>query len=921
MNQEVVDQFAGPGGWDLAARWLGLDPLGIENDDAACATREAAGLRTIQSDIRKVDPIPAWGLISSPPCPTFSAAGKGSGRKELPIVIDIAKRLVAGEDWRLLTTGLEDERTGLVLEPLHWIVEMHRVGMPYRWIALEQVPAVLPVWQLYADILRTLGYSAWAGKLTSEMYGVPQTRIRAILIASLDREVTAPSPTHSKFYPRDRTKLDPGVRKWVSMSEALGWGMTERPYPVLAMSRTTGGPDKEKVGGSEARARIYAERDAGRWIPQDDVELVNNTSRNAGVRLGNEPVPSMYFGERLNKMTWQVRNSGPGAARDPRPVDEAPSYTIRANGSGSHPSGVEWASERHWGHEAPATSIAGDPRMSGRAHHYEGDQGRDSVTVQEALTNGARPEQPVRVSYIEAAILQSFPADYPWQGTKTKKHQQIGNAIPPLLAYHVLAMATGMPIEQPGNEEQVTEETQAPPTTEKWLTPKASKDAKAYGASLGHRIGRFTVKNNMASAKCKLCDARMEITRTSDGEADAQLVNKGGERGEFRCGDEPSTANEPGYTDADVTDSSQMTGPPSEAYVQAKTAEAAMVQRIADARVRFDAGLSSPDALLMSTGDDGGGGQYLGELVAQEANELLMGDDVLDVAADAGPNAQVSAGGWIAPTSYIDDDKPPVQRRWTMPPPLPMTPILGPDGQPWDPFAEMIQLIERFTEIDERSQQKLIGPSEIGLDCDRCLAKKLLQIPMTRETAWLPAIGRAVHNWLERELKKCGDDCGWMSERKVPIGIIGDRLIKGTADAFKNGVVLDFKVVGETTLKKVKSKGASSVYRGQAHSYGRGFELEGYEVTHVMVLYLPRNSPTLANAEKHIEPYSREIAAQVLERAHAIYNTVTTDPSALIRLPRATDCYDCYRFAPLPGEDTAIDNQPRAGQPFAGILT
>ncbi|MGV9899960.1 DNA cytosine methyltransferase, partial [Streptomyces tendae] len=45
----------------------------------------------------------------------------------------------------------------------------------------------------------------------------------------------------------------------------------------------------------------------------------------------------------------------------------------------------------------------------------------------------AGPES-VRISVQEAAALQTFPVGYPFRGTKTRQFEQIGNAVPPLLA-------------------------------------------------------------------------------------------------------------------------------------------------------------------------------------------------------------------------------------------------------------------------------------------------------------------------------------------------------------------------------------------------------------------------------------------------------------------------------------------------------
>jgi DNA (cytosine-5)-methyltransferase 1 len=163
------------------------------------------------------------------------------------------------------------------------------------------------------------------------------------------------------------------------MAEALGWGMTERPYPTVACSRSTGGPDKEKVGGSGARAQIYAERDAGAWVRFGNQD-------NSAVRDVSEPAATLRFGERLNACHW---------------VFERPATTV----VGSFP---------------PETIAAPGYRVS--------------------TADGSRQNAPdsVRVSLEEAALLQSFPSGYPWQGSKTKKFQQVGNAIPPLLALNVL---------------------------------------------------------------------------------------------------------------------------------------------------------------------------------------------------------------------------------------------------------------------------------------------------------------------------------------------------------------------------------------------------------------------------------------------------------------------------------------------------
>lgn len=328
----AVDLFAGPGGWDHAACALMIRAIGIDDDSDTCDTRMSAGLLTIEGDVRLYAPSDfpdalGGGLIGGPPCPTFSAGGKGSGRRDLALVLANLAKLAARE--LICAAEYGDARTSLVLEPLRWVLQALDEGTPYRWIALEQVPAVLPVWEAMAAVLRAEGYSVVTGVLSADEYGVPQTRERAVLIAGNQGIAALPVPTHARH-----GAPAAGLLPTVSMSAALPhWHASDR----VGFLRRADTADVITVNGVDYRAR--------------------------DLRSGDEP--AFVLTEKARSWTRYTR------------------------------------------------------------------RGPERVTVE------------------EAAVLQTFPVDYPWVGSRSKQFHQIGNAVPPLLAEAVLRQALiagGLPV-------------------------------------------------------------------------------------------------------------------------------------------------------------------------------------------------------------------------------------------------------------------------------------------------------------------------------------------------------------------------------------------------------------------------------------------------------------------------------------------
>lgn len=350
----IVDLFAGPGGWSEGLRMLAPDlhatEIGLEWDAAACETRAAAGHATIRTDIAayptNVFGGKVTGLIASPPCQDFSLAGKRA--------------------------GIEGDRGQLITEVLRWAE-----ALKPDWIACEQVPPALPIWRDYEVELRRMGFYTWSGVLNSADYGVPQTRRRAILLASRSGPVGPPEPTHDKE-PMP-TLFGDDLLPWVSMAESLGWGRN-RPAWTLACTNDT-------IGGSGVRAAIAKEQASGDWSV--------NTGR-AWVKGG----------------TREDAQTVPASAPAP-----APALTGQAEA---------------WWFTRPATTLVGS-----FCPDIVAGPGVDLTRPRQERAGS------VRISVTDALVLQSFPADYPLQGSKTKQFQQVGNAVPPRLAAHILAKLTG----------------------------------------------------------------------------------------------------------------------------------------------------------------------------------------------------------------------------------------------------------------------------------------------------------------------------------------------------------------------------------------------------------------------------------------------------------------------------------------------
>ena len=188
-------------------------------------------------------------------------------------------------------------------------------------------------------------------------------------------------------------------------------------------------------------------------------------------------------------------------------------------------------------------------------------------------------------------------------------------------------------------------------------------------------------------------------------------------------------------------------------------------------------------------------------------------------------------------------------------------------------ITDLQAVIEHAIRNRPRTLQKTIGPSSLGSECDRCLITELAGLQEPEDiAAWLPTLGVALGEWLEgvviKHLMTTGSD-RYIPEGRVTVGHIAGVEVGGNTDVFDTwtGTVIDYKLIGTTTLRKMHKQGASTTYRRQVQVYGKGWEDAGFVVKSVAVWALPRNGFRISDGKVHQEDYDRAEAEKTIARA------------------------------------------------------
>lgn len=235
------------------------------------------------------------------------------------------------------------------------------------------------------------------------------------------------------------------------------------------------------------------------------------------------------------------------------------------------------------------------------------------------------------------------------------------------------------------------------------------------------------------------------------------------------------------------------------------------------------------------------------------------------------------------------------------------------------------KVIHDYAARAPRTLQQHLGPSELGVMCDRQVAGKMAALPVTNHVVdpWPSIVGTACHAWAADAFD--ADNLRypytrWLTETRVTPH--PDH--PGTADLYDavERAVVDHKFLGESSMAKVR-KNPPRKYRAQLMLYGLGYHKLGLPVERVVLAAYPRTAASLdglyvweqqtdyANPASAVHQLLRAVLEQTqVRRQWAEHILAAPDPGrALMDVPadtgedRDTECYFCPLYRPQAARD------------------
>jgi DNA (cytosine-5)-methyltransferase 1 len=249
------------------------------------------------------------------------------------------------------------------------------------YVIMENVPEILTAYKglfkyQITNQLELLGYKVISSSLNAANYGVPQTRARAFFIASLDRLIIMPHPTHNDIQSQHKNEKYPYQTNLLKSNSSL-----------VTVKDAIGDLPELNAGEKYAEEKYPSE-------PQTTYQsLIRHNSTKITNHIARALSPIQMSRVKLLKEGQDARNL---------PPELAPK---------KHYSGAY--GRLYW--DQPAKTITRWVFHPGSGRFFHPTQNR-TITIR------------------EAARLHSYPDTFHFLGTYTEMASQIGESVPPLLA-------------------------------------------------------------------------------------------------------------------------------------------------------------------------------------------------------------------------------------------------------------------------------------------------------------------------------------------------------------------------------------------------------------------------------------------------------------------------------------------------------